>query len=173
MSSFLVGEGDKLPCEVAGQCSEIETAMLQCRRPICDERNQAVKPEIIDDATWEEWPRCPQCDLRRQVTCPTCLVEGRDFPLAELIAQSPDLVQIKGTEQRENWEILLMCTECDEAFPPSYYRRCEQCGHQFPDGQIVLDEEEPQEQLPTRVLAVILAFIILAIIAYFYLGTLV
>jgi hypothetical protein len=134
-------------------------------------KDSTLKPEIHDDATWEEWPRCPECDLRRQVTCPTCLVASRDFPLGELIAQAPGLVQIKGAEQIENWEILLMCSECDEAFAPTFYRRCEQCGHEFPDGQIVV-EEEPPEQLPTRVLAVIFFLILLAVAAYVYFGSL-
>ncbi len=39
---------------------------------------------------------------------------------------------------------MLTCTTCDEPFVPDYLKRCEWCGHAFPDGF----EYEPPADLP-------------------------
>lgn len=68
-------------------------------------------------------------------------------------------------------ETMLICTTCDEPFEPEYPRRCEWCGHQFPDG---LDVDVPQvevEHISARAVAVIIGLLAVAIalVAYFML----
>jgi hypothetical protein len=64
---------------------------------------------------------------------------------------------------------LLLCPTCDEPFHPEYLRRCEWCGHEFPDGvEIPVAQEKVQEPFNGRIAYVIYALVILAIgtIAY-------
>lgn len=66
--------------------------------------------------------------------------------------------------------LVLTCTTCDEPFVPEHARRCEWCGHEFPDGYPVdVVEGPPEEELPTRALVVMIGLGVLAIaaIAYF------
>lgn len=47
---------------------------------------------------------------------------------------------------------LLLCPTCDEPFHPQYLRRCEGCGHEFPDGvEMPQHEEESREPFNRQV----------------------
>ena len=107
------------------------------------------------EEAWEQWPRCPQCSQPRQCACPACQVAGVDFPLAEYQAASAPLhptrahidespVSLPPTHGRP----LLRCTTCDEVFAPRFYRRCQNCGHDFGEGIDL--ETAPQEELTPR-----------------------
>jgi len=66
--------------------------------------------------------------------------------------------------------LVLTCTTCDEPFDPQFLKRCEWCGHEFPDGYPVdVAEGPPEEEITPRALAVMVALGLLAIgaIAYF------
>lgn len=66
--------------------------------------------------------------------------------------------------------LVLTCTTCDEPFDPQFLKRCEWCGHEFPDGHPVdVVEGPPEEEITPRALAVMVALGLLAIgaIAYF------
>jgi hypothetical protein len=96
-----------------------------------------------DPQQWADWPLCPECQHRRQAICDSCQFPGNDFPLAEFM----DSIEIAPIGQFENGEhveaeprestprILLMCPQCDEAFPPRFYRQCQWCGHEFESGR--------------------------------------
>jgi uncharacterized protein (DUF983 family) len=53
--------------------------------------------------------------------------------------------------------LVLTCPVCDEPFAPRFLRRCEWCGHEFPDGaEMDLPGDEPPEEINNRtVLAVV------------------
>ncbi len=52
---------------------------------------------------------------------------------------------------------LLTCTTCDEPFVPHYLKRCEWCGHAFPDGIEFELPDDPVEPLNARVVFVFFA----------------
>jgi hypothetical protein len=59
---------------------------------------------------------------------------------------------------------LLICPTCDEPFHPQYLRRCEWCGHEFPDGgEMPLPEEKVQEPFNWRIAYVIYVLALLAV----------
>jgi hypothetical protein len=65
---------------------------------------------------------------------------------------------------------LLLCPTCDEPFHPQYLRRCEWCGHEFPDGvEMPLPEEQAHELFNWRIAYVIYVLAILAIGSAVYL----
>lgn len=65
---------------------------------------------------------------------------------------------------------LVICSTCDEPFRPEFPRRCEWCGHEFPDGfEVDVDTSgEPPEELNVRTLAVLAGLIVAAIAALVY-----
>lgn len=101
----------------------------RARRP-----NAAVQPrydtstDTLDDPGYL-WPRCPDCQQARLAVCPFCQTAGNDFPLA-----------YRGPGDGEGGfatKLMVECPTCDEAFEPRFYKLCEQCGHEFPDGVAV------------------------------------
>ena len=52
---------------------------------------------------------------------------------------------------------MLTCTTCDEPFVPRYLKRCEWCGHTFPDGTEFERPDGPAEPLNARVVFVFFA----------------
>lgn len=86
---------------------------------------------------WEDWPCCPRCRRRRLTHCPACHTAGAHFPLAEFVSpDSPDepiRLVADGRDGRHDG-VLIVCPTCDEAFSPEFYRRCENCGHEFEHG---------------------------------------
>jgi hypothetical protein len=97
---------------------------------------------------WADWPLCPQCNHRRQAICDSCQFPGNDFPLADYL-ESIEISPIGRFEQGDQGaaeyheeqpretapRVLLMCPQCDEAFPPHFYRTCQWCGHEFESGR--------------------------------------
>jgi hypothetical protein len=66
--------------------------------------------------------------------------------------------------------LVLTCTTCDEPFEPQFLKRCEWCGHEFPEGLPVdVAEGPPEEEITTRAIVVMIALGVLALgtIAYF------
>jgi predicted RNA-binding Zn-ribbon protein involved in translation (DUF1610 family) len=59
---------------------------------------------------------------------------------------------------------LLICPTCDEPFHPQYLRRCEWCGHEFPDGvEFPSPAAKLQEPFNWRIAYVIYALALLAV----------
>lgn len=77
-----------------------------------------------------DWPRCPRCRRPRLAICPACQTAGSRFPLAGDHSGSSAWLGTAGPLGRP----LLVCSTCDHPFMPEFYRRCEGCGHEFPDG---------------------------------------
>lgn len=77
-----------------------------------------------------DWPRCPRCRRPRLAVCPACQTAGSKFPLADDHSGSSAWLGTASPLARP----LLVCTTCDHPFTPEFYRRCEGCGHTFPDG---------------------------------------
>ena len=102
------------------------------------------------------WPSCPDCGNLRHTFCPGCGTAGVDFPVADWAESDALGRDPHGTDQastppdRAFW---LVCPTCDDAFVPTFYRRCAQCGFQFPEG-LEVDSEEPYFDFNARVAAV-------------------
>jgi hypothetical protein len=130
-----------------------------------------------DDAnperTWTSWPCCARCGRPRLTICPICGVAGTRFPLAEFLAPAVPLRSSRARDpareqhDSEAVEILFTCPQCDEAFPPRFYRHCPECGHDAGEGLPVPrhDFSPPSEE---TVLAVSgLLFLAVAMVLYF------
>ncbi|MFO0817083.1 MAG: DUF2007 domain-containing protein [Pirellulales bacterium] len=101
-----------------------------------------------DPLDWEDWPCCPRCRRRRLTYCPSCHTAGTKFPLAEFVSpESPDApIRLVGDNRENPYDsVLVVCPTCDEAFTPQFYRRCENCGHEF-GGGIDPPESTPFEE---------------------------
>jgi hypothetical protein len=65
---------------------------------------------------------------------------------------------------------ILLCPTCDEPFAPQYLRRCEWCGHEFPDG---VEMDFPPRESPAvslRIIFTIAALVILVIFLIAYMA---
>jgi hypothetical protein len=136
----------------------------------------------------QPWPRCPECGAPRSTRCPICGTAGSKFPPADAgftwmgeladaardvpagscgpggCTPAPEQTEAPEAEESEAEPPakLLMCPTCDEPFAPQYPRRCEWCGHEFPDGFEVPLPEGPVEQVNRRMIAVIVGLLLLA-----------
>ena len=133
-----------------------------------------------EDDRWADWPTCPHCGRRRQTRCPTCDLGGDDFSLAEFIPAAESLPVTKGCSScgsgghvnrpvsERDFGVLLMCPACEEAFSPTFYRLCEQCGHDFGDGLSV--DVTGSDRVTDRALLVLAVLIVLgaAMLGYFW-----
>lgn len=65
---------------------------------------------------------------------------------------------------------MLMCPTCDEPFVPEYLRRCQWCGHEFPDGTEIPLPAAPADPINGRVVVTILVLLLLgaAMAGYFW-----
>jgi len=113
------------------------------------------------EETWPQWPVCPSCRQRRHAVCPACQSVADDLPLASYapdpapleptrpsagscggdcqrplipLVAAPPAVTGGSDEAGAEAPILLLCTQCDEVFPPTFYRECQRCGHDFGAG---------------------------------------
>jgi hypothetical protein len=133
------------------------------------ERHGPPPQELIinDEELWRDWPRCPQCDARRQTICPVCHVAGNNFLLAEY---NPPAQQLSSHAAPEDTRPLLMCPTCDEAFTPQFYRRCAWCNHEFADGIETQIEHEHFEGFGARVWWAIIgmALALAAVVGYLW-----
>lgn len=58
---------------------------------------------------------------------------------------------------------MLLCPTCDEPFVPQYLRRCEWCGHEFPEGvEIDPPADDFEESFNPRIAITIVAILALA-----------
>ncbi len=63
---------------------------------------------------------------------------------------------------------MLLCPTCDDPFVPEYARRCESCGHEFPDGYDPEPEPNADERLNARAIAAILGLVALLVATVVY-----
>lgn len=106
--------------------------------------------------------RCPDCRRPRTAICPVCGTGGSRFRPGEMVGD--------GDPDPASGPALLICPICDEPFEPGYLRRCEWCGHDFPDGLAPPVAPAPRTERPNpRVIAigVLIAAAIAGVIAYF------
>ena len=74
----------------------------------------------------------PLEDTRPQRAC--CGGGGCTSHLPPPESTRPDCEPEPLSEAVDEDPILLCCPECDEVFPPAFYRHCQQCGHDFGQG---------------------------------------
>lgn len=123
--------------------------------------------DVTPAPDWTGWPCCPDCGQRRNTHCPICHDAGNEFPLAEYNVAAPTAVPAEQGENRVASLQLLVCSVCDEAFHPRFYRRCAWCGHDFEDG--VETENLPRERIGERAVLVMVALGALAMLMFGYL----
>jgi hypothetical protein len=155
-----------------------------------EDATAAASPAVL------EWPACPRCGRRRTTRCPVCQTAGTDFPAADTPTADPlgfgalatdaspccgpggcSLPQDPGAAEALPLAAgalppLLICPTCDEPFSPAYPRRCEWCNHEFAEGYAVeLPQDEPSS-LNARVIAVVMAILVLLSAVAIYLAVL-
>jgi hypothetical protein len=102
-----------------------------------------------------------------------CGVAGDGFPLSEYLApaeplrNSRDAASPTPRPQENGLEVLLICPQCDEAFSPSFYRYCAECGHDYLEGMDVEKREVPPLNERTLWAIVALIAVALALLTYF------
>lgn len=128
------------------------------RRLANAERDHADSDEYEEGETLESWPLCPRCRSPRITLCPFCETSGTEFPAAD-------------PEPGDDVAQRVLCPTCDEPFVPEFFRRCEWCEHEYPDGIAVDAPAEPREPANQRVvmLTVVLVGLGIALAAYFLL----
>ncbi len=162
--------------ERAGRCYYRPSDAMLCAME--DEvPNGGPSSPAADDAngqrTWTNWPCCPHCSRPRLTVCPTCGVAGTCFPLAEFLAPAAPLLSSRSrpTEAEslddEDVEILLACPQCDEAFPPRFYRHCPECGYDAGEGLPVPQYDFPRLSEET-VLAISGLFVLVAALVLYF-----
>ena len=127
----------------------------------------------VELARWLPWPQCPICARRRHARCPTCGFASDDFALADYqergLHAQPSLSdgEPAAADLELDEVVLLMCSQCEEAFRPRFYDRCAACGYEFGDG--VRLEPAESEELSTRALwaATALVALLTALCLYF------
>ncbi|HEY1600067.1 MAG TPA: DUF2007 domain-containing protein [Pirellulales bacterium] len=107
-------------------------------------------------------PSCPQCGHGRMTVCPYCETASADFSTAD---EPP-------AASGERAGRLLLCHTCDEPFEPTYYRRCEWCGHDFGSGK-ELATKTVVEYLNDRVIVAMMGLTIAVLVILVYFGTIV
>ena len=127
---------------------------------------------------WLAWPICSRCGRRRQTVCPMCGSAGTAFPLAEYQAAGMPQRNSRQSASEDSGnravvpsEVLLICTDCDEAFPARFYRVCPRCGEDAGEGvKIPSLVSEARQFTPRLSLAIYGLFAILvAALLYFWL----
>jgi len=119
------------------------------------QRSPEVETHFVED--WTDWPTCPQCGRRRQTVCPICETAGTDLPLADPnhVGVAPTLGPQKN--EADSNRPLLICTTCDEPFPPQFYQVCQWCGYEYEEGLPAPQTSGSHEQLSPRMWAVLAA----------------
>ncbi len=126
-----------------------------------------------DECVWSAWPGCSQCGRLRQTTCPTCGGAGNGFAMAEYQGVAEPQRDSRSSMPKDSLAtvspVLLICSDCDEAFTPRFYRVCPACGCDAGTGIELGDESG--EHVSNRVLLAIygLAAIGLLLTTYFWL----
>ena len=144
------------------------------RCPQCDARRPTICPVCqtagtdfpLADADFVAPPGV--ADDAQPVSC-GCGSGGCSTPghAAREDASAQDAVDETQTEA-EAPPRMLMCPTCDDPFVPAYPRRCEWCGHEFPDG-FDPDAQRMIEPVSHRAIAVIAGLLALlaALLVYF------
>ena len=145
--------------------------VLEFERRLSDTADEDENSGELDDSHWSDWPVCPSCARCRQAVCPVCETADMDFPLAEYVVDAVEVRNTRATNEGDNSDqspILLICPNCDESFPPRFYRFCEDCGHDFGFG-IELANHQREEVNHRAVLVVaVLGILALGFIGYFW-----
>lgn len=142
-------------------------------------RDAPTQPENaggpIEEAIEFDWPVCPRCDKRRQAVCDVCATAGNDFPLAEFQGLPAPTGSVADAEQESaEAKPLLMCSNCDEAFSPRYYRLCAWCNYDFQSGiEIAPSFSRQREPVNYRALLVIVLLLLgtaASLVYFWYIG---
>jgi len=177
---------------------QVASADEAAARRVVGRLEQGRVHDGAEERVLDTWPRCPECEAPRIASCPVCQTAGHDFPQADFeFSVPPEFADAEeprscgcggceaeqpggpakasGTESETVQDdtpeppIMLTCTTCDEPFVPRYLKRCEWCGHTFPDGiEFELPDDTPAEPLNARVTFVFitLAAAALALLAW-------
>jgi hypothetical protein len=126
---------------------------------------------MINRQIWEQWPKCPGCGRRRQTVCPACGQAGNQVPLAEYQATEALRFNTRRALSQESGEaesrsVLLLCSRCDEAFAPQFYRVCPACGRDAGEG--IEPEMAQRRSINSRVLFVLYTLLAIALLVVFY-----
>lgn len=121
-------------------------------------------PDSLDPSGQAQQPAPISCDC----SSPQC--GGREKLPSEISdAAEPAAQAVPGTSAgaASQPRLALMCSTCDEPFVPEFPRRCEWCGHEFPDGYSVeaLTQREP---IPMRAIVVVCALAGLMLLGMLY-----
>ena len=124
---------------------------------------------------WQAWPTCRRCGRRRQSVCPMCGSAGISFPLAEYQAvgtpqrnSRQQVSQEAGELLPDQASVLLMCTDCDEAFEARFYRICPNCGEDAGEGLEVPVSADEARQFTPRLMLVIYSLLAVILVTLFY-----
>jgi len=147
---------------------------LDFEQRLADSDDETDSYDNPSDNQWADWPTCPRCSLRRQVVCKVCETAGTNFQLAEFVVEAAPIRQTQ-TESEESGKeetddgppLLLICPNCDESFPPRFFRYCEDCGHDFGFGVELQLKEPPEVNGRAIIVVVALGLLALAFSAYF------
>lgn len=180
---------------------QVAAADVEAARRAVGRFTRSRLDEAAGQCILDAWPRCPECNTPRIACCPVCQTAGHDFPQADFefsvppeYADAPEPnpcgcgacdpgraeETTAGAESGEDAShgvaeveppVMLTCPTCDEPFVPRYLKRCEWCGHTFPDGTEFNLPDGPAEPLNARVIAVFFvlaagALLLLAWLAY-------
>ena len=63
---------------------------------------------------------------------------------------------------------MLLCPTCDEPFTPQFARRCDDCGHEFPDGFDQTEADWDGGGLNPRILFCLGGIVLFAVAALVY-----
>jgi len=155
--------------------------------------------ETTADTILDAWPICPECGAKRTTQCPICKTTGDDFPAVDMgfvwvpgpveeeeapgsscgggcHTGKPDDEHVAPEDNDElpahgaDPPATFICTMCDEPFVPEHASVCSQCGHVFPDGYEADAPGAPAEEIDSRIVAVAVALVLvaLAFVAYFF-----
>jgi hypothetical protein len=191
LARVVVGEEDAPAARQIAE--EFDRQMSDSRAAASAEPAEAAEPTAEDD-----WPACPRCSARRTTMCPVCQTSGTDFPMADpeylgtpaageaaeavscgcgsgtcgrggAAEEAPAEPEAPLEPPEEPPSLMRMCPTCDEPFVPDYPRRCEWCGHEFPDGYDV-DEHaaRPGERISARAIVILVGLVLLGAAAVVY-----
>ncbi len=127
-------------------------------------------PLFAQGAIESFWPRCPECNLKREPVCAHCGVSDPEMQTAEFmvseVADHETGVGPASSFQLSAAHGQFMCSVCDEAFDAQYLRHCGGCKHEFDDG-VEPHQDEPHETNP-RAIATIIGLVAIGLFSFLY-----
>jgi len=156
--------------------------------PICGTAGTRFEPidmgfsliEGLDDVMGASGPSCAPgacgpdgCTPRPPAGSPAAGSSAAEPPASDHAApdsSASDSAPPDGEEGADMAERMVICPTCDEPFQPEHPKRCEWCGHEFPDGvDMPLPEGDPEAaDFTGRVYAVIGLLLAIALAGLLY-----